>query len=122
MDQVVFLFGEGGVRSQWSLIQYTQSCSDGRLCLVIATMFWSDPIPIKLAFIPSKLPHPNVPGSAIPFDIPLLKASEREIENFMLFIRKVNTNTGGNHWVLQDVANCAASYKGQLVSIPLRHE
>ncbi|KAL3787912.1 hypothetical protein HJC23_000154, partial [Cyclotella cryptica] len=85
-----------------------------RSCQAIATIFWSQPIPINSASIPSKLPHPNAPGSAIPFDIPLLKASERDIENFMLFMRKINLYTGDNRWLLQDVANSAAAYKGRL--------
>lgn len=97
-----------------------------RCCTVLASVLWSHPIPIQAAFIPSKLPHPNPPGGAIPFDIPLVGASEDAIEKFMIFMLKGNqgyvdvqtrniNNTTDKKWTLQDIANYAAAYKGQLV-------
>ena len=74
----------------------------------IATIFWSQPIPIDAASIPSKLPHPNPSGGAIPFDIPLGKATNKQIQTFMIF----RGNSGRES--MQQVANCAAEYKGLL--------
>lgn len=97
-----------------------------RSCTLMASALWSQPIPIHSAFIPSKLPHPNPPGGAIPFDLPLLEASESDVEKFMFFMFTENQgcvdvqltnndNPKDKKWTLQDVANYAAAYKGQLV-------
>lgn len=88
----------------------------------LASIFWNHPIPISTAFIPSKLPHPNPPGGAVPFDIPLLKATQDDVEKFMKFMQREKLLVGhwnvphGELWTMQDVANCAAVYKGRLVS------
>lgn len=95
-----------------------------KACTLIALSFWSHPIPVERALIPSELPHPNPPGGAIPFGIPLLNASEKEIDKFMMFVHKnklisretPTKNKQDTKWSLQDVAICAAAYKGQLVS------
>ena len=50
-----------------------------------AALFWSHDVPLDAASIPSKLPHPNPPGSAVPFDIPLSKATDDQIQHFMAF-------------------------------------
>lgn len=90
----------------------------------LASIFWSHPIPISTAFIPSKLPHPNPPGGAIPFDISLLKATKDDVEKFMKFMQRDKLLSVGHwnilqqdeKWTTQDVADCAAVYKGRLVS------
>lgn len=83
-----------------------------------ATLFWSHDIPITEAIIPSTLPHPNPPGGAVPFDVPLLKATDEQIQAFMSFsgipaagVHRYNKN---DKEVLQHVANSAAAYKGML--------
>ena len=88
----------------------------GWIVSAIANSFCSYPIPIESASIPSKLPHPNPPGSAIPFDISLSKASAEQINTFMDF---VCGNSSWGRWLsperkLQLVANRAAEYKGLL--------
>jgi len=40
-----------------------------RACTIIASVFWSHPIPFGAVYIPSNIPHPNPPGSAVPFDL-----------------------------------------------------
>ena len=89
----------------------------------IATQFFSKPIPINVASIPSKLPHPNPPGSAIPFDIPLLNATDDQIQAFINFRGGIAAlGEGINNKppeerrliILQHVANSAAEYKGIL--------
>ncbi|KAL9180664.1 hypothetical protein ACHAXT_011117 [Thalassiosira profunda] len=78
----------------------------------IAGIFWSHDVPVDAASIPSKLPHPNQAGSAVPFDIPLLKATDDQIHHFMAF-RGLRYQKG-EEGALQHVANSAAQYKGQL--------
>ena len=94
-----------------------------RISHTIATKFCSKPIPINVASIPSKIPHPNPPGSAIPFDIPLLNATDDQIQAFMEFRggisllgEEMNNKPPGERRViiLQHVANSAAEYKGLL--------
>ena len=92
-----------------------------KTCEVVAHIFLSNPVPIKSASIPSTLPHPNPPGSAVPFDIPLLKASDEQIEAFMKFRghdtwSKNNNakNQSSREVAFQQVANAAAEYKGYL--------
>jgi len=84
-----------------------------KISSAIATIFWSHSIPIDKASIPSKLPHPNPPGSAVPFDVPLQKATEEQIEAFMAF-RGITSAGGGDGKMLQLVADEAAGYKGLL--------
>lgn len=84
------------------------------LCRAIAVTFWSRPIPINLASIPSKLPHPNPPGSAVPFDVPLTDATDAQIQAFMHFRGVVGRYRREDREALQRVSNCAAAYKGQL--------
>jgi len=88
----------------------------GWIVSAIANSFCSHPIPIESASIPSKLPHPNPPGSAIPFDLSLSKASDEQIHAFMDFFCG---NSSWGKWLsperkLQLVANKAAEYKGSL--------
>ena len=100
-------------------------------CQSLATVMWSRPIPATRAFLPSKLPHPNPPGGAVPFDVPLLKASTEQIVAFMAFrghgeeegwsekemLKKMggaDHTTRARESVLQLVANSAAAYKGEL--------
>ena len=92
-----------------------------KACLALAKVLWSHPIPLPSASIPSTLPHKNPPGSAIPFDIPLLKASDEQIETFMSFRGKAgwfeknsSKGEGEREWALQRVASCSAAYKGEL--------
>ena len=96
-----------------------------RISHTIATKFCSKPIPINVASIPSKTPHPNPPGSAIPFDIPLLNATDDQIQAFMEFRGGISSLLGeemNNNKppeerrviILQHVANSAAEYKGLL--------
>ena len=85
-----------------------------RISRTIAAIFWSKPIPIDKASIPSKLPHPNPPGSAVPFDIPLLKATDAQIQAFMDFRGMPGKYAGIDKNTLQQVANSAAAYKGWL--------
>ncbi|KAL7460351.1 hypothetical protein ACHAXS_000806, partial [Conticribra weissflogii] len=93
------------------------------ICHGLAKKLWSLPVPIDTAFIPSKLPHPNPMGCAIPFDIPLTKASNDQVESFMEFRGKgkwcgdSSPNTTDDHErkdALLNVAICAAEYKGVL--------
>ena len=100
-----------------------------RTCTLMASVFWSHPIPLQCTFIPSKLPYPNPPGSAVPFDIPLLEASEEDIDKFMTFVQNEkqlcnsakHLNRENKKWLLHDVAKCSAAYKGQLVSLILEY-
>ena len=97
-----------------------------RISHTIATKFCSKPIAINVASIPSKIPHPNPPGSAIPFDIPLLNATDDQIQAFMEFRggilslplgEEMNNNKPPEERrviILQHVANSAAEYKGLL--------
>jgi hypothetical protein len=80
----------------------------------VATIFWSCSIPIEEACIPSKLPHPNPQGSAISFDILLLKATDEQIAAFMSFRGVTGQYSNNDRGSLQQVANSAAGYKGQL--------
>lgn len=85
------------------------------ICKAIALRFWSHSVPIGKASIPSRLPHPNPPGGATPFDVPLAKATDGQIRAFVAF----RGMSGGNDNVqdqttLQLVANSAAEYKGFL--------
>ena len=68
------------------------------------------PMPPSRACIPSELPHPNPPGSAVLFDLTLASASEKQIISFMSY--------QGRKWTrkmsLGPVATEAAAYKGQL--------
>lgn len=79
-----------------------------KICQAVARRFWSYPVPISSASIPSKLPHPNPQGSAVPFDIPLMQATNDQIGAFMKF--------RGKNWPndKQQVAQAAAEYKGIL--------
>jgi hypothetical protein len=98
----------------------------GRIGEAIAATFWSRPVPVNSASIPSRLPHPNPPGSALPFDVPLAGASDEQICAFMAFLRggpsfslaSVDSPGGGAGMTragqLQAVANSAADYKGLL--------
>jgi hypothetical protein len=89
-----------------------------RISRTIATIFWCHPIPLEKASIPSQLPHPNPPGSAIPFDIPLLQATDSQIQAFMDF-----RGLSGRYQfrektaALQQVANSAAEYKAWLYQV-----
>lgn len=100
-----------------------------RMSRAFAAVFWSVPIPVEAASIPSKLPHPNPPGSAVPFDIPLIKATDEQIRAFVTFLREEEEgkkeSSGGCHRYryrqrgdeeekLQEVADLAAQYKGML--------
>ena len=68
------------------------------------------PMPPSRAYIPSELPHPNPPGSAVLFDLALVTASEKQIISFMTYRgQKWTRNTS-----LGPVATEAAAYKGQL--------
>ena len=80
----------------------------------IATIFWTHSMPIDSAMIPSKLPHPNPPGGAIPFDLLLSKASEEQIQAFMEFRGKLAQHPKEDQRTLQQVADSAAEYKGLL--------
>ncbi len=93
------------------------------VCHRLAKHLWSLPVPIDTAFIPSKLPHPNPMGSAIPFDIPLIKASNDQVEEFMKFRGEINWSGDISLKSMEDkerkdalrkVAICAAEYKGVL--------
>lgn len=85
-----------------------------RITKSFVTFFWNHSIPIDAARIPSKLPHPNPPGGAIPFDIPLLKASDEQIQAFMAFRGKSGRYQKEDEGALQQVADSAAEYKGLL--------
>lgn len=78
------------------------------LCLLCA---W--PIPPSHAFIPSQLPHPNPPGSAVLFDMALTAASEQQIMAFMKYRGRKWTQTDEGAIRLGSVALEAAVYKGQ---------
>jgi len=87
------------------------------LCLrvffeVLARTFFSKNIPVPFAYIPSQIPHPNPPGSAVPFEIPLVEATDVQIHRFMHFRQH------GKAWSKEDglgiVAMTAAAYKGEL--------
>mmetsp|Transcript_27583 Transcript_27583/g.39492 ORF Transcript_27583/g.39492 Transcript_27583/m.39492 type:complete len:287 (-) Transcript_27583:649-1509(-) len=87
-----------------------------KICQAVARRFCSYPVPISTASIPSKLPHPNPQGSAVPFDIPLMQATDDQIGAFMKF-------RGNTTWpdekvhrdiALRQVAQAAAEYKGLL--------
>ena len=101
--------------------------------IVISTLFWSvttpllkyifrqilcllctRPIPPSVVYIPSILPHPNPPGSAVLFDIPLKTASDQQIIAFMTYRGRKWTRTDDGKINLQPVAEEAAAYKGQL--------
>ena len=84
------------------------------ICKGFASLFWSDPIPIDAAFIPSHLPHPNPPGSAVPFGVPLRKATDEQVQKFMAFRGKSGRYSKTDEKSLQLVANSAAEYKGLL--------
>ena len=98
----------------------------GRIGTWFARAFWSRPIPIDVAYIPSKLPHPNPPGSALPFDVPLSLATNEQIDAFVAFrgCDDGDDDDRGHHGRedregnmqrrLQRVANAAAEYKGEL--------
>jgi hypothetical protein len=97
----------------------------GRIGNWFARVFWSHPIPIDRACIPSKLPHPNPPGSALPFDVPLLTATNEQIGAFVAFRGcdggDDHRKHHGKEWEgegtmkrLQRIANAAAEYKGAL--------
>jgi len=83
-------------------------------CEIVARMFWSYPIPINSASIPSKFPHPNPPGSAVPFDIQLSQASEEQLEAFLKFRGYDTAQYRESVSLHQVVANAAAEYKGFL--------
>ena len=81
-----------------------------RACEIVAEMCWSYPIPI------TKFPHPNPPGSAVPFDIQLSQASEEQLKAFLKF-RGYDTgkaHSRENATLHQLAANAAAEYKGFL--------
>lgn len=87
-----------------------------RACEIVANKFWNHPIPINSASIPSKFPHPNPPGSAVPFDIQLSQASEEQLEAFLKF-RGYDTGKAQSREIVtlhQLAANAAAEYKGFL--------
>ena len=100
----------------------------GRIWEAIASALWSRPVPVDGASIPSRLPHPNPPGSAVPFDVQLSMASDEQIRAFVAFFRgdddasfsSSGEGPGGRagttraDWRLRDVANSAAEYKGLL--------
>lgn len=88
-----------------------------RISRSIATIFWCHPIPIEKASIPSQLPHPNPPGSAIPFDIPLSHATDAQIQAFMDFRGISGSYQCLDKTKLQQVANSAAEYKGWLYQV-----
>ncbi|KAL3816650.1 hypothetical protein ACHAXA_000828 [Cyclostephanos tholiformis] len=83
----------------------------------VARTFWSHPVPIDRARLPSKLPHPNPPGSAVPFDVPLFARSSN---SDAAGTTTTTTTTiardagGGVTMTPQRVANLAAEYKGAL--------
>ena len=90
-----------------------------KICQAFALRFWSYPVPITSASIPSKLPHPNPQGSAVPFDVPLMEATDEQIGAFMKF-------RGNETWpdekqsrdfALRQVAHAAAEYKGELYEL-----
>ena len=85
-----------------------------RITKSLVTFFWNHSIPIDAARIPSKLPHPNPPGGAIPFDIPLLEASDEQIQAFVAFRGKSGRYQKEDEGALQQVADSAAEYKGLL--------
>lgn len=101
--------------------------------ILISTLFWSittpllkylfrqllcllctRSIPPSQACIPSKLPHPNPPGSGVLFDVPLTVASHAQIIAFMTYRGRKCTRTDDGKVNLQPVAEEAAAYKGQL--------
>ena len=87
-----------------------------KLCQAVACKFWSYPVPITSASIPSKLPHPNPQGSAVSFDIPLMQATDEQIGAFMKF-RGCETwpdEKQSRDIALRQVAHAAAEYKGFL--------
>lgn len=87
-----------------------------KLCQAVARKFWSYPVPITSASIPSKLPHPNPQGSAVSFDIPLMQATDEQIGAFMKF-RGCETwpdEKQSRDIALRQVAHAAAEYKGFL--------
>jgi len=90
-----------------------------RISKAFATIFWSHSIPIDRASIPSKLPHPNPSGGAIPFDVPLLKATDEQIQAFITFrgILSGDQNNIQDEKTLQRVAKSAAEYKGLLYQV-----
>ena len=61
-----------------------------KLCQAVARKFWSYPVPITSASIPSKLPHPNPQGSAVSFDIPLMQATDEQIGAFITRFNDIN--------------------------------
>lgn len=101
-----------------------------KLFHVIVNTLANHPIPPAAAYIPSKLPHPNPPGAAIPFGIPLLQASEEQIAAFMAFrgeklSASVKETPDATHKEeqrletlrqkrLEEVARVAAEYRGLL--------
>lgn len=87
-----------------------------KICQALARRFWSYPVPPTSASIPSQLPHPNPQGSAVPFDVPLMEATDEQIGAFIKF-------RGNETWpdekqsrdvALRQVAHAAAEYKGML--------
>ena len=74
-----------------------------------AEYFFTRPIPTDKVWIPSALPHPNPPGSAVPFGIRLVDASEEQIFRFMSFVGQDISVAD-----LQEVATASARYKGKL--------
>jgi len=74
----------------------------------------SRPISPTAAWIPSQLPHPNPPGSAVLFDIALTSATDQQIIAFMKYRgRKWDRNEDGAIGLRAVVAE-AAAYKGEL--------
>lgn len=91
----------------------------------IAASFWNNPVPVDAASIPSRLPHPNPPGTAVPFDVRLGDATEDQKRAFVAFFhrdvvdqdgaRGTGGGIGGSGSAsMQEVANMAAEYKGAL--------
>jgi len=80
-----------------------------RVFASFAARCFSRPIPPEKAWIPSVLPHPNPPGSAVPFDVRLTDASEEQITRFLRFVGQDESPAD-----LPTVARTSARYKGQL--------
>jgi hypothetical protein len=77
---------------------------------LLANIFCSY-MPPSCAFIPKSLPHANPPGSAIPFEIPLETAKDKQLLEFMQYRKKLDWKPADG---LHLVAIEAAKYKAEL--------
>jgi len=83
-----------------------------RFFTAAAELLCSNPIPVENALLPAQTPHPNPGGSAVPFEIPLTEATDKQIASFMTFRRRSAWNRSQDG--LEGVACEAAQYKGEL--------